>query len=77
MHLCAYVSAAAAAESNQEDDKRDGGGGGRGGCLACFVCMLCIACVMVDFLGLDSFICEVCRAGDLYAAIIEWGDSDR
>ena len=44
-------------------------GGGRGGCLTCFVCMLCITSVMVDFLGLDSFICEVCRAGDLYAAM--------
>ena len=54
--------------SNQEDDIHDDRGGGRGGFLACFAYFLCIACVIVVLLGLDSFICEVCRAGDLYAA---------
>jgi len=53
--------------SNQEDDIHDGGG--RGGFLDFFAYFLCIACVIVVLLGLDSFICEVCRAGDLYAAM--------
>jgi hypothetical protein len=55
--------------SNQENDIHDGGGGGLGGFLTCFAYFLCIACVMVVLLGLDSFICKVCRAGDLYAAM--------
>jgi len=55
--------------SNQEDDIHDVGGGGRGRFLACFAYFLCIACVIVVLLGLDSFICGVCRAGDLYATM--------